>query len=196
MTSVVCLLAVLSAPPTPSLVDEVKVAATELPEQPPLKPFEIRRALHAALKDEATSETFNKRYDATERLCALFYEMMLNDDFPELDRQKWRARLVSRLRSVRDDVEKNLPPETTSYARTEETSSSTSQARGGGAIDQRGADELIDLITTTIAPETWEVHGGNGSIFYYSNLRVLVIRQTEEVHEKIGGINRGLRAGP
>lgn len=190
MTSVVCLLAVLTAPPVVDSTDEVKTVTAEVAEQPPLKPFEIRRALHTALKDEATSETFQDRYDATERICALFAEVMLNQDFPDYDRQKWRGRLVSRLRSVRDDLQKQ-PQEETANA-----SPSNPQARGGGAIHQRGADELIDLITTTIDPETWDVHGGNGSIFYYSNLRVLVISQTQEVHEKIGGIQRGLRSGP
>ncbi len=188
MTAVVCLLAVLTAPPTSSdTAEEVKTVVTEETEQPPLKPYEIRRALHTALKDEATSETLADRYDATERLCALFYEMMLNQDFPDYDRQKWRARLVSRLRSVRDDLQKLPPKEETDRSR-----ANTVDARGGGAIDERGADQLIDLITTTIDPETWDIHGGNGSIFYYSNLRVLVIRQTQEVHEKIGGIQHGL----
>lgn len=188
MTSVVCLLAVLAAPPVVDTTDQVQTVTTEVAEPAPLKPFEIRRALHVALKDEATSETFSDRYDATKRLCALFAEVMLNEDFPDYDRQKWRGRLVSRLRSVRDDLQKQPQEETASLTST--------QARGGGAIDQRGADELIDLITTTIDPETWDVHGGNGSIFYYSNLRVLVIRQTQEVHEKIGGIQHGLRSGP
>lgn len=190
MTSVICLLAVLTAPPAVDSTNEAQTVTTEVAEQTPLKPFEIRRALHTALKDEATSKSLQDRYDATERLCALFAEVMLNEDFPDYERQKWRGRLVSRLRSVRDDLQKYPQEETAT------TNSSNPQARGGGAIDQRGADELINLITTTIAPETWDVHGGIGSIFYYSNLRVLVISQTQEVHEKIGGIQRGLRRGP
>ncbi|RCS54319.1 hypothetical protein DTL42_04015 [Bremerella cremea] len=190
MHSFVCVLAVLAAPPTLENAKEVTTVATEVAESAPLKPHEIRQALRTTLKSEAASETFADRRTAIERLCYLFQELMLSEDFAELDRQKWRARLVSRFRSIQDDLEK-LPRETT-----ETRSLSQDGARGGAALDQRGADELINLITTTIDPETWENLGGNGSIFYYSNLQVLVIRQTQEVHEKIGGINRGLRSGP
>jgi hypothetical protein len=53
--------------------------------------------------------------------------------------------------------------------------------------------DLVDLIETVIAPSTWERNGGPGSIYYYRPLRVLVIRQTGEVHGKIGGTIGALR---
>jgi hypothetical protein len=53
--------------------------------------------------------------------------------------------------------------------------------------------DLIDLIQTVIAPATWERNGGPGSIYYYRPLRVLVIRQTGEVHDEIGGTIEALR---
>lgn len=191
MHLVVCVLSVLAAPPTLDTAHEHSAISPEqLTETAPLKPHAIRQALRSTLKQEAASETFADRRPAIERLCYLFQELMLSEDFAELDRQKWRARLVSRLRSIRDDLGKL--PRTTA----ETDSLSKDGARGGGALDQRGAAELINLITTTIDPETWENLGGNGSIFYYSNLQVLVIRQTQEVHEKIGGIDRGLRSDP
>lgn len=190
MTSVLCLFAVMTAPPalsTPSV--EAPTTFEEAPELPPLKPHEVRAAIREAMISEAASETFEGRHEATRRLCALMYEVMLNEDFPEGERRKWRARLVSRLRDVREDMQRSLPDEGNPQRRLR-------PARGGGAIDEQGANELIDLITTTIAPETWDIHGGTGSIFYYSNLRVLVISQTQEVHEKIGGVNHGIRQGP
>ena len=190
MTSVLCLLAVMAAPPAPSAPErETPTMVEEAAELPPLKPHEVRKALREAMIDEASSKTFEDRHEATRRMCALMYEVMLNEEFPEGERKKWRARLVSRLRGVRDDMERSLPDESKPGRRIR-------PARGGGAIDEQGAAELIDLITTTIAPETWDIHGGTGSIFYYSNLRVLVISQTQEVHEKIGGVNHGLRQGP
>ena len=54
-------------------------------------------------------------------------------------------------------------------------------------------NDLADLIQTVIAPDTWVRNGGQGSIYYYRPLRVLVIRQTGEVQERIGGTIDGLR---
>lgn len=184
MTSLLCALAILTAPP--SLESASKEVAefdpANVEQQQPLEPHEIRKSIRSALRDEATSDSFEERSEAIVRICALYAEMMLNKEFAEYEKEKWQAKLGSRLRSIRDDLKKlesNQPTPSLSDATT---------ANGGGAIDERGADELIELITTTIDPETWEVHGGKGSIFYFSNFRVLVVRQTQDVHAKLGGI--------
>jgi hypothetical protein len=62
---------------------------------------------------------------------------------------------------------------------------------GGGPQDEGQA--LVDLIEATIAPETWDVNGGPGVIRYWPAWHVLVVRQTDDVHEQIGGIVHGLR---
>jgi hypothetical protein len=62
---------------------------------------------------------------------------------------------------------------------------------GPGWID-RGW-QLVELIRATVAPDTWDVNGGNGSIYYYRPLNVMVIRQTQAVHEEIGGVLNQLR---
>ncbi|MBX3414985.1 MAG: hypothetical protein KF708_20035 [Pirellulales bacterium] len=54
---------------------------------------------------------------------------------------------------------------------------------GGGA--QADFDTLIDLITTTIAPTSWDEVGGSGSIQPFPTNLSLVISNTEEVHEQI-----------
>ncbi|MBA2113913.1 hypothetical protein [Bremerella alba] len=191
MTSLFCVLAIITAPPSqaPNSSD-AELKPTQLEQQSPLVPHEIRKAIRSALRDEATSDSYEDRSQAVIRLCALYAEMMLNKDFAEFEKEKWQAKLISRLRSVRSDLEKissRQPARSLSEANT---------PRGGGAIDQRGADELIELISTTIDPETWEVHGGKGSIFYFSNFRVLVVRQSQQVHAKLGGVLGGLKAGP
>jgi hypothetical protein len=61
----------------------------------------------------------------------------------------------------------------------------------GQAFDH--GQELVDLIKRTIAPETWDDAGGLGTIYYYRPLHVLVIRQTGEIHERIGGAVGNLR---
>lgn len=44
---------------------------------------------------------------------------------------------------------------------------------------------LVDLIQRTIAPDSWDIRGGAGSIYYWRPGRALVVRQTTEVHEAV-----------
>lgn len=62
--------------------------------------------------------------------------------------------------------------------------------RGGTQAD---FDSLIDLIVTTIAPDTWEEVGGPGSINEFETTLSLVISQTEEVHDQIRDLLEQLR---
>ena len=52
-------------------------------------------------------------------------------------------------------------------------------------------DTLVELITSTIAPDTWEELGGPGSVTRFRNL--LAVSQVEEVHERIGAMLNTLR---
>ena len=52
---------------------------------------------------------------------------------------------------------------------------------------------LIDLITTTVEPQTWDEVGGPGSISEFRNNLSLVISQTQEVHEEIVDLLEQLR---
>ena len=69
-------------------------------------------------------------------------------------------------------------------------------ARGGGGVGQPVNSQgwaLVDLIRTTIAPKTWDVNGGKGSIYYYRPVHALVVRQTSEVHPQVGRLLGQLR---
>jgi hypothetical protein len=56
---------------------------------------------------------------------------------------------------------------------------------------------LIQLITSTVDPPTWDENGGPGSIQPFYPRRVLAIAQTQEVHEHIAELFSQLRrAGP
>lgn len=61
---------------------------------------------------------------------------------------------------------------------------------GGGA--EAEGEALVELIRRTIAPDTWDVNGGPGSISYYRPLKVLVVRQTAEIHWLLGGFRQAL----
>lgn len=57
--------------------------------------------------------------------------------------------------------------------------------------------ELIDIITRTITPDTWDVVGGPSSIGYYRQGMALVVRAPQAVHEKMAQLLQDLRAaGP
>ncbi|MGD9722219.1 MAG: hypothetical protein AB7O59_11750 [Pirellulales bacterium] len=62
---------------------------------------------------------------------------------------------------------------------------------GGGA--QADFDSLIELITTTVKPQTWDEVGGPGSVSEFSNNLSLVISQTQDVHEEIVDLLEQLR---
>lgn len=55
------------------------------------------------------------------------------------------------------------------------------------------AAELIDLIQRVVRPESWEVNGGRGVIRYWPPGQALVVRQTEEVHERVRELLQQLR---
>lgn len=75
---------------------------------------------------------------------------------------------------------------------------------GGGLPGNRArqpnddyGQQLVDLIQKTIAPSTWDVNGGLGTIYYWRPGRALVVRQTGEVHDKMGNaLGQLRRAGP
>ena len=62
---------------------------------------------------------------------------------------------------------------------------------GGGS--QADFDALIDLITSTIRPTSWEDVGGPGSIKPFETNLSIVVSQTQEVHEEIVDLLEQLR---
>jgi general secretion pathway protein D len=62
---------------------------------------------------------------------------------------------------------------------------------GGG--DQADFGPLIELITQTVEPDSWDEMGGGGTIHEYENNLTLVIKQTEKVHAEIVEVLEQLR---
>ncbi len=56
---------------------------------------------------------------------------------------------------------------------------------GMGGGQQADFDSLMELITSTIQPTSWDEVGGPGSIAEFATNLSLVISQTQEVHEQI-----------
>ncbi len=62
---------------------------------------------------------------------------------------------------------------------------------GGGV--QADFDSLIELITSTIAPQSWDDVGGPGAIQGFETNLSLVVSQTQEIHEQIADLLAQLR---
>ncbi len=54
-------------------------------------------------------------------------------------------------------------------------------------------DSLVELITSTISPDSWSEVGGSGAIEGLSGQAVLVVAQTDDVHDKIARLLTELR---
>jgi general secretion pathway protein D len=64
---------------------------------------------------------------------------------------------------------------------------------GLGGASKPDFDSLTELITSTIAPQTWQEVGGPGAISGYENNLSLVVSQTQEVHEQLADLLEQLR---
>jgi general secretion pathway protein D len=64
---------------------------------------------------------------------------------------------------------------------------------GLGGASQADFDSLIDLITATIEPTSWDAVGGPGSIAPFETNLSIVVSQTEAVHEQIVDLLEQLR---
>lgn len=62
---------------------------------------------------------------------------------------------------------------------------------GGGV--QPDFDSLIELITTTVEPDSWEELGGPGSVAPFATNLSLVVSQTQEVHDRLADLLEQLR---
>jgi type II secretory pathway component GspD/PulD (secretin) len=58
---------------------------------------------------------------------------------------------------------------------------------------QTTEDQLIRLITSTVAPQSWDSMGGQGNINYYPLGMALVINQTPDIQEQIADLLAALR---
>jgi len=86
--------------------------------------------------------------------------------------------------SVKSGVEKSKPAHA--------EPASPAELQPGGLISARTSiDDLIDTITSTIAPTEWDQVGGAGSIAPLGNL--LVVSTTDQNHEQIGTLLDTLR---
>jgi hypothetical protein len=64
---------------------------------------------------------------------------------------------------------------------------------GRSVPDAEESATLIDTITSTIAPDSWEERGGPGSVTFSEKSISLVVRQTQDVQRDILGMLNKIR---
>jgi hypothetical protein len=158
------------------------VARPALPDRDELR--QLRREVALQLRG-ANPPSPQGAAAAARRLLAL-YDRVDGASFADAERNRLKRQLAARLEAHARVIEQHAR-----RAAAKERGGRNERA-GGGAL-AANARELIDLIQSTIAPESWDVAGGRGTIRYYSRNPALVIRQTAEVHEQIGGALRQAR---
>ena len=174
------------------------VLAAEQTDGPVEAPVPARRVLSA---DELRSAYSNALQISAKKanpdafavvpvVIEVFEQLKADKSLSHAERSRLRRGLKKRLESLRDRVlrdaivQKRQLRRTVLRAERAGRKSPRGPLSGGGEIAR--AVELIELIQNTIAPDSWDINGGNGSIRYFSLLRVLVVRQTGEVHHQIG----------
>lgn len=153
------------------------------------RPDELRAAYADSIRRSARKENPDS-FGVAPELIDLYQRLDSDRTLAHTERSKMQRGLKFRLESLRDRVLRDALAQQRQQQRNNMRSrragrrSTSGQSAGGGEIAR--AVELIELIQNTIAPDTWDVNGGNGSIRYFSLLKVLVVRQTGEVHHQIG----------
>ena len=158
-------------------------------------PTEIRKAYHKASRLANPGKSWDP-FEAAPELIRLYREVNHPAALPAGERIRKRRALKAKLERVRDRLKLMLVREKREIARRryrERLSRKHGRepkpsAAGGGGVAANAA-RLIALIQNTIAPHTWNVNGGNGSISFLGNpFYVLVVRASGEVHHQIGGV--------
>lgn len=165
---------------------------------------DLREATYAALRASRARGAEPRQF--VPQLAAVYEQLRADEELRAAERAQLRRMVAKRLAEVGLDLLRDLKKaeaDAATSSRAAARSSAPSTYRitdealqagsAGGGPDIAGARELVELIRTTIAPETWDVNGGRGTIVYYSPLKVLVIRQTSEVHELINALQNQLR---
>jgi hypothetical protein len=212
-------------PPPPAVVSAEKAVSPEKAVVAPRKGAELRNAVRAALRRWA--KPADTEADAAAREFLAIYQELQSDDQLSCSQRQYLAQKVrNRLMRLSDQITLRVARERRLAKARESEKGETRDAkadsmeaaqgvggigdahlfphdaplpaRGGGAmrIPDHG-EQLVELIQTVIRPETWDINGGTGTIYYWYPGRALVIRQMDEVHEEIADVLDQLRrAGP
>jgi hypothetical protein len=140
---------------------------------------------------QASAERAQPRPEtAVPRLIKFYSAVEAIDVLPQAERMRMRKSLESRLVKQLEELLRERRRHERRLQQVATRSSPQSFSGGGSAL---ATQQLIDVIVTTIAPDSWQQRGGQGSISFYPQNPALIIRQTKAVHEEISELLRALR---
>ena len=213
MSGILLSVVLLGVPPSEGtlVLPPTEAAAVEESIVPMRKGRELREAVRAALRRWARPKTDEAEAAAREFL-ALYQELQQDDQLGiterESLRQAVRGRLqtlstqIARSRAAQDRDESDPFPASVDGAADVRPLGQFGGMGGGagmgmgGGLGMRGfgaesadaGDDLVDLIQKTIAPQSWDVMGGPGSIYYWRTGRAIIVRQRDDIHEHVGDL--------
>lgn len=163
---------------------------------------EIRAAMRATLPSQGPIDDGEAR-----RLLSLYQRLQADRQLPEDERQQLAGALQRRLVRAAEQIHRRVErqsrlPGSVKLAREQDVILAQQQQPPPPPAPQAvplannppdAGDELARLIVETIAPQSWDVNGGNGSIYYYRQWQCLVVRQTDDIHRRVGRLVVDLR---
>lgn len=133
-------------------------------------------------------------------LLGLYRQLPQVSGLPKTETRRLREAAAQRLIDMHGVLSRRASARKRNERKSSSESSRTSDrlaltAAGGslvpaalGGTEAENAAALISLIENTVEPDSWESRGGKGRAMYIGGrIKALVIRQTGEVHEQIGG---------
>jgi hypothetical protein len=173
-------------------------------EKPVARPAKVISSdVHSLIKKENAAKTFAEREAVTKDLAKLYGDLRLTmrSGSAELlvkDEYRLRQKLVAIVKDLNRRVAKaevESQKQTAKLNRNPEAYSKSAiiepTLQGGGTIN--AANNLIQIIITTIDPEGWQQNGGTYVIEYWAQGMALVVAAPADVHEAIGGSLGGVR---
>lgn len=200
-----------------------KAAAPAVPA--PRSGRELAGAAHAALRKWAKASDKDADA-AARSLLVIYCELQADTRLARSTRENLRTTVRARLDQLSAQISKRIAKDKASgkniAAKTDpakadpnvKTVAATGSPRplaqvgvpaggglGGAAGGQQNAtadngQALVDLIQNTISPKSWDVNGGNCTIYYWQQQHAIVVRATGDVHDQISDVLQQLdRAG-
>ncbi len=200
----------VAAPPIQGETDPAeglqKSAASSLGQISPGGHYRTGRALQRAARESLrrwAKPKANEADIAAREFLALYEQLQQDTQLARSQRErlrlKIRGRLLALARQIGQRADGRQGPESVGPI-DGVLAQVGGQARGNAARGRQANDdygpELVELIQETVAPGSWDINGGTGTIYYWRPGRAIVVRQRGDVHEEIGGVLRQLqRAG-
>lgn len=163
----------------------------------------ISADVHSLIKKEQAAKTFAEREVITKDLAKLYGDLRLTmrSGSAELlvkDEYRLRQKLVGIVKDLNRRVAKAEAESQKQSAKLNRNPEAYSKSafveptiQGGGTIN--AANNLIQIIITTIDPDGWQENGGTYVIEYWAQGMALVVAAPADVHEAIGGSLGGMR---